>query len=138
MRVLIVDDEEPLRAAIAMLLDDEGYMALQAENGADALDILRDAAEPMIVVLDWMMPLLDGVAVLRAAGDDPAGLGRHAYILVSALPRARHGELADLLGRLAAPMLPKPFEIPMLLREVERAAERLGGARPTPPDAPAG
>jgi CheY-like chemotaxis protein len=131
--VLIVDDEDPLRAAIATLLQDEGYAVQEAQNGEEALDVLRAAAEPMVVVLDWMMPIMDGVAVLQAARDDPARLGHHAYILVSALPRTRHADLADLLTALSVRTLPKPFDITALLDEVDVASQRLHRPHPESP-----
>jgi CheY-like chemotaxis protein len=127
--VLIADDEEPLRQAIRALLEDEGFSVREAQNGAEALDILRAADEPMVVMLDWMMPLVDGAAVLRAAADDPVRLGRHAYILVTALPSERHAELAELLGALAATLLPKPFDITELMDAVERAEQHLAAQR---------
>ena len=78
--VLVVDDEEAIRGSIAMLLEDEGYTVHQASNGAQALDLLRAADAPLVVLLDWMMPVLNGLEVLDAAVQEPVSLSRHTYI----------------------------------------------------------
>lgn len=62
--VLVVDDDDVVRGMIVWLLDDAGYSVRQASNGRDALVALREQA-PHCMVLDLMMPGIDGQAVLR-------------------------------------------------------------------------
>ena len=64
-RVLIVDDDATIRGLISELLVDEGYVVVGASDGAQALQCARDAP-PAAIVLDLMMPVLDGWGFLRA------------------------------------------------------------------------
>jgi two-component system response regulator MprA len=63
--VLIVDDEASVRAMLGYVLHDEGYVVREASDGAEAIEELTVSA-PDAMVLDLMMPKVDGVAVLRA------------------------------------------------------------------------
>ncbi len=64
--VLVVEDTEDLRELFVEVLNREGYRALGAENGHAALDILRSGAdEPCLVLLDMMMPVMDGQTLLN-------------------------------------------------------------------------
>lgn len=62
--VLVVDDEEPLVQLIRRYLEREGYVVSTAHDGAAALDLIRDA-EPDVIILDLMLPGLDGLEVAR-------------------------------------------------------------------------
>jgi CheY-like chemotaxis protein len=65
--VLIVDDDRDIREALAEILRDEGFTVREARDGAEALEKIADAA-PDLVLLDLMMPVMDGwqvMAVLR-------------------------------------------------------------------------
>ena len=62
--VVVVDDEEPLVRLIRRYLEREGYEVSTAHDGAVALDLIR-AAEPDVIILDLMLPGLDGLAVAR-------------------------------------------------------------------------
>lgn len=58
--VLIVDDDADIRAVLSEFLEDEGYAVVTAVDGADALRYLRTQAPPTMVLLDLMMPVMDG------------------------------------------------------------------------------
>lgn len=66
-RVLIVDDLAELRAVIADVLLAAGFDTIGAANGRDACDLLSAGADPAIILLDFMMPVMDGLDFLRAA-----------------------------------------------------------------------
>lgn len=68
--ILIVDDQPDIARALAMLLEDSGYEAEVAGSGHEALESLQDRT-PQAVILDMMMPDMDGSAVLRAMRSDP-------------------------------------------------------------------
>ncbi len=77
--VLIVDDDASIRAMLAFVFDDAGHRVVEAVDGKDALDVLRTEA-PALMVLDLMMPEVDGVEVLRVRQAE--GLAPDTRILV--------------------------------------------------------
>ena len=68
--VLVVDDDEFTCDAIRRLLGRMGYTTACAHSGADALDLLEKVT-PSVIVLDWMMPKMDGLEVLKKLRADP-------------------------------------------------------------------
>ena len=68
--ILIVDDEEPIREMIAVALEMAGYNALQASNAKDAHAMILDE-QPVLVLLDWMMPGTSGIELTRRLRKDP-------------------------------------------------------------------
>ena len=121
--VLVVDDDSSLRRAIVGMLSAGGYLCLEAADGEEALSMCRTLS-PDLVVLDVMMPRVDGLEVtrrLRAAGDE-----------VPVLVLSAKGDLADKGEAFACgadDYLVKPFGIDELLMRV-RALLRRASARP--------
>src|SRR5690606_20195356 len=68
--VLVVDDDDALREAVAEAIEDAGYEVVQASDGREALDKMRQKA-PCIVLLDLMMPVMDGWEVVSEMDTDP-------------------------------------------------------------------
>ena len=68
--ILLIDDEPDLRECIAELLEGEGYQVTQAENGKAALELLKSGEKPKIIVLDYMMPVMDGKTFCETAAKD--------------------------------------------------------------------
>jgi CheY-like chemotaxis protein len=66
--VVVVDDDEAVREAIADLLSLDGYSVLTAGDGAEALRVLARAPRPCIAVIDLIMPRVDGWELVRAIG----------------------------------------------------------------------
>jgi two-component system, chemotaxis family, chemotaxis protein CheY len=65
--VLVVEDTEDLREVFTAIIGREGYRVIGAENGQQALDILHSEPErPCLILLDWMMPVMDGQTFLNA------------------------------------------------------------------------
>ncbi len=111
-KILVVDDNEDNRYTLTRRLRREGYADLrEARDGREALAMLR--AEPFdLVLLDVMMPEMDGYEVLRRLKDDPGP--RHVPVLViSAVAELESAVRCIELG--AEDYLPKPFN-PVLLR----------------------
>lgn len=68
--ILLIDDEPDLRECIAELLEGEGYKVTQAENGKTGLEKLKSADLPQVIVLDYMMPVMDGKTFCEIASKD--------------------------------------------------------------------
>jgi len=105
-RVLVVDDDPSIRRMIIAALKRDGYSFLEAANGRDALDIMRNEC-PDVVVLDLMMPILSGWDVLEERRHEEA-LKRIPVIIVSA---NRDPEVATAVDSGICAFLPKPFDI---------------------------
>ena len=106
--VLIVEDDEDLREMMAQLLTIEGYDAATVANGREALDYLSHAARPHLILLDLMMPVMDGWEFRRHQKADPK-LAPVPVIVLSALDPSR----ADAVD--AAAFLKKPLDFDRLL-----------------------
>lgn len=123
-RILIVDDDQSIRETLRFVFEDAGYDTSQAADGIDALAILRNTQEPLIVVLDMMMPRLDGEGVLRAVAAEPDLATRHCFVLITANMQRFSRPFSDLLRTLAVSVVRKPFDLDVLLDVVERCRER--------------
>jgi len=113
-RVLVVDDEDAICDTVAIILEDEGYSVATAVNGA-ALKVAADSP-PDVILLDIMMPLMDGPELYRRLHLDP----RTASIPVVVMTAAGNAHAwARKLGAVAA--LQKPFGLDALIDTVARA-----------------
>jgi CheY-like chemotaxis protein len=110
--VLVVDDDPDIRAVVALVLEDEGYSVETAANGAEALEKVR-ANPPSGILLDMMMPVMDGAAFLRAWRTEPPSR-RVPVVVMSANRKA-----ADALTLGASDFISKPFDVDDLLRLVD-------------------
>lgn len=116
MRVLIVDDEQPIRANLLRILRLEGYEVSEAADGLAALDILGQMT-PDLVICDVMMPHADGFAVRGMMRADPR-LARVPLLFLTASAQGDDARLGDLLDCEA--MILKPFSIGGLLETLGR------------------
>lgn len=123
--VLVVDDDQDIREALAQVLQDEGYTVHEAANGQLALDRLRTHPGRLVVLLDVLMPVMGGFAVLQAIAASPALLTRHAYIIIAATKRTPPPEVTALIEQLEIPYLLKPFELNTFLAAVQKAVSTL-------------
>jgi CheY-like chemotaxis protein len=123
--VLVADDDTAVRESLVWLLEDAGYHAREAADGVRALDILRTSEDRLVVLLDYMMPRMNGDGVLGAVAQEPALAARHAFILITANGRTLPLSFVKLLTELAVMVVPKPFDVDALLDAVAQAAARL-------------
>jgi UDP-3-O-[3-hydroxymyristoyl] N-acetylglucosamine deacetylase len=113
--ILIVDDEEPIRAAVRGVLGDEGFRVLEAPDGRGALEVLRHE-QPVLVLLDIWMPEMDGIELLRRIRVHSP---RSRVIVISGHGNIETAVRATQLG--AADFIEKPFSLEGLLERVRRA-----------------
>ncbi len=130
--ILIVDDDEAIRETLRFLLEDAGYEVEEAEDGVAALARLRASARPMVVLLDLMMPRMNGDQVLAAVANEPTLRTFHVYIMVTASSRARLVTVGRLGARMTVPCVEKPFDLDDLLSAVARAEQRIPPPNLTP------
>jgi CheY-like chemotaxis protein len=113
--VLVIDDDEDVRTAIAAVLELFGYEVVGAADGQEAVELLEgEAIEPSAIVLDLMMPRMDGWSFLGRLRRDPR---------FQNLPVVVASAFAGELPPGADAWLPKPFD-PM---QLDRAVARLCG-----------
>ena len=113
--VLVVDDDPDILATVEQILAVEGYEVLGACNGAEALAVLDDR-RPAVIILDLMMPVMDGWEFRRRLAAHPASAT--PVIVVSAdRDIARKAASIDANGYIA-----KPFDLDDLITAVNRYA----------------
>jgi DNA-binding response OmpR family regulator len=127
--VLIIDDEEPIRDAVRFILDEANYAVLEAPDGREGLDVLRASDEPLVVLLDLMMPGMSGIELLRSLSAEPAVAARHAYIIFSAARAFTVPTLQFFMPGKRLFDLPKPFNLDELIAIVELAVQQLESER---------
>ena len=118
MRVLVVDDDPAILRLLHLNLELEGYDVLVAEDGRRAIALAREHL-PDVVLLDVMMPELDGFAVCEALRADPV-TGGLRIIFLSAKVQAADMQRGEAVGGDA--YLTKPFDPLELARLIERVA----------------
>jgi CheY-like chemotaxis protein len=115
-----VDDDAGIRQLLLLFLEHKGYTAKSAANGLEALNQLQpDQPLPMLILLDLMMPIMDGATFRQAQLSDP----RIAAIPVVVLSAAENIQAqAPLLTANA--YVPKPIEFDSLLQIIEQYCQR--------------
>ena len=113
-RVLIVEDEESILLSLEFLLRKEGYDVASARDGAAALRALEQQP-PDLVLLDVMLPLIDGFELCASTRANPA-LRHTRIMLVTA--RGREAEIARGMALGADAYLTKPFSTRELMEKV--------------------
>jgi CheY-like chemotaxis protein len=112
--VLIVDDDVDIREVLSETLVETGFEVMTACNGLEALTAVGCMkVRPAVILLDLMMPVMDGYSFLEQRGLDPA-LASIPLAIVTAGHGVDRGRLGDDL-----PILRKPFDVPQLLGVLE-------------------
>ncbi|TMQ11397.1 MAG: response regulator [Deltaproteobacteria bacterium] len=114
-RVLVVDDDRDIRDTVVELLEDHGYQAIGASNGREALDVLRTSAPPpCLILLDLMMPVMDGRGFREEQLKNPAWT-EIPVIVISA-----YNDVEVQARALAVDHLRKPLGMRPLMEAVKR------------------
>ena len=112
MKILIAEDDNTSRAVLAGVLRKNGYAVTEARHGGEAWQVLQQPDAPHLVVLDWMMPEMDGLEVLRRVRCQPTD--RPPYIVML----TAKGDKVDIIAGLelgANDYVAKPFDPAELL-----------------------
>ena len=124
-KILVVDDDEGIRAALQEVLADAGYQVQGVGDGAEALELLRRESG-WLVLLDIMLPRLDGRQVLQRLQQEPALLKDNKVVLMSAGWRLDSEGLA-LRSEIVVASLRKPVDLEELLALARRLAGGIDG-----------
>ena len=120
--IMIVDDDADVRSTVADALEEEGYAVVTAANGREALKQLLDGARPSLILLDMMMPEMNGWA-FRAEQQQRADLAAIPIIIFTA-----YGVPRDTAAQVGAQgYLRKPVRLDDLLAAVGRIGVRRNG-----------
>jgi CheY-like chemotaxis protein len=113
----VVDDDFDIRQALREVLEEEGYTILEAGHGREALDLLRRAdTKPGLILLDLMMPTMDGWQLRTRLREDPV-LAKIPIVIMTA-----HAGVLRAVANVQppTPVLPKPLDLERLLELVAR------------------
>ena len=136
LEALVVEDDDAIREVLCDVLEGAGYSVRDARNGIHALAILRSCEHGLVILLDNLLPglngsellaALDGNEVETAANGNRCHISpeRHGWVLITASPQRITPAFAERLARLGAPVITKPFDLTTLLAAVDQAALRL-------------
>lgn len=117
--ILIVDDDPHIRKMLMEALGLEGYRYETATNGQEALEQLEKLG-PCLILLDLMMPVMDGRDVMNQLRASPEARARHKVVLISAMDKLENARDLE-----PDSMLPKPFSVDQLLSMVETTSAGL-------------
>lgn len=114
-KILIVEDDSDVRRLYAIGLNQRGFEVRLAANGAEALERITDGEKPDIILLDWLMPLMDGPEVLtRLSGDSETS--SIPIIVISGQP----APAPDRLDPRIQCWLTKPVSVDELVEQIQR------------------
>ena len=114
-RILVVDDEAPIRALLAQMLETEGYEVHTAEHGDEALEVVRTATFDLVIT-DMVMPVKDGLKFIMELIKDYPDMKILAISGGGAIKAERYLTMAGYLGDIATQE--KPFKREVLLNMV--------------------
>lgn len=120
--VLVVDDDDPIRRLVSHRLEGAGFSVRVCEDGREAADLLEGGFEPQLLVLDVMMPRLDGKRLLRMirSGEFPVRSDVPVVMLTS---RGREEHVQEGFESGADDYVTKPFRASELLARVRRCVD---------------
>jgi two-component system, OmpR family, alkaline phosphatase synthesis response regulator PhoP len=124
VKILVADDSSTVRRVVSARLSADGHEVIEAEDGEQALTMARNE-RPALLVLDKVMPKLDGFEVVRALRADPE---TERLLIVMLTDRGGEEDVLDGLGLGVDEYMPKPFSPRELSMRVERALARRGAA----------
>lgn len=128
-KVLVVDDEPFMLRMIQLVLEREGYVFLKATHGGEAVEVAA-RERPSVVIMDAMMPKMDGLTALAHLKQDEA-TREIPVIILTANPHKFSRQEAETIG--ATVFLTKPFSPTQLLSEIGRLTGGTESGQPAPP-----
>jgi CheY-like chemotaxis protein len=113
--ILLVDDDDDIRSTLFTVLTEEGFRVAASRNGQEAIEYLHAHRPPCLILLDLMMPIMNGWQFCAAQSSDP----ELATIPVIVLTASSEGA-AQAASLAVSDVLSKPLDLPVLLDAIER------------------
>ncbi len=111
--ILIVEDDESIRETLKMMFESEGYSVSEAANGQEGLDVLSHKQPPSMILLDLMMPVMNGWEFADKIGQDRALADTPIVLITAFVEEAKSFKKAQYV-------LPKPLSVDALLQTAKR------------------
>jgi len=106
-RILVIEDDEDTRETVQLALEPVGYVVTLARDGREGLELLRAMDPPCVILLDLMMPVMNGVEFLATVATNPS---------LASIPVVVFSAYRNVAGTFTAvDFLPKPFDLHNLL-----------------------
>lgn len=118
-QVVVVEDDRDIREAVKEVLELEGFEVLAYSNGKDALEGLKDKVQPCLILLDLMMPVMNGWEFLEARKSRGDQITAVPVVIVSAF-----GD-ATKRPESVSGYIKKPVDVEVLLKIVEKHCQRV-------------
>jgi CheY-like chemotaxis protein len=114
--ILIIEDDELSREGLASVLRLEGCTPVLTADGKNALDYLKTSSAPDLILLDMLLPIMDGWSFLQCRKHDP-GIAAIPVLILTGVPAASQG-WAESLG--AKCVVKKPIQVQHMIEEVKK------------------
>jgi two-component system chemotaxis response regulator CheY len=112
VRALVLDDSRAMRMVLVRILRERGWDVLEAGDGQEGLDVIASGPAPELALIDWNMPVMNGLEFVRAVRSDPA---YEHMTLVMVTTESEHSQVVRALAAGAHEYVFKPFTPEALL-----------------------
>lgn len=116
MRALVVDDSKTMRMILKQILESLNYEVIEAEQGLEALEKLRGVELPELALVDWNMPVMKGIDLVRALRDDEHYAGMRIMMVTT---ETELEQVRTALVEGADEYVMKPFTREVILEKLE-------------------
>ncbi|MDP3714546.1 MAG: response regulator [Mycobacteriales bacterium] len=123
MRALVLDDSRAMRMVLARLLEERGWEVVQAGDGEEGLRVLAEGPMPQLALVDWNMPVMNGLDFVRACRKDAACAD---LTLVMVTTESEHSQVVRALAAGAHEYVFKPFTPEALLGKLSMLGLSVG------------
>jgi CheY-like chemotaxis protein len=116
--IMVVDDDDGIREAFSEVLECEGFHVQAYRNGKEALQALKNCERPSLILLDWMMPVMNGEEFIRNESEQHLSQGAPVVVISAVADRLKPVEGVQAIVQ-------KPLDLGKLLNTVREHCEPL-------------
>ena len=115
MQAMVVDDSRVMRTILTRLLTGMNFTVLQAGDGAEALQMLEDGARPDVALVDWNMPVMDGLTFIKRCRANP---DYRDLVLMMVTTESEQSQIVRAMAAGAHEYVVKPFTEEMIVQKL--------------------